>query len=86
MTWKIEISESAARQVRRLDKPMQQRVLDYLQDRIAPADNPHAFGKALTGNHGGLWRYRVGDWRIVCSIAKPRIFVLRIAHRREVYR
>ncbi len=86
MTWKIELSETADRQVRRLDKAIQRRVLDYLQYRLAPADDPHAFGKLLTGNHGRLWRYRVGDWRIVCSIEKPRIIVLRIAHRREVYK
>jgi len=86
MTWKIELSDTAARQVRRMDKAPQRRVLDYLQKRLATADDPHAFGKPLTGNHGGLWRYRVGDWRIVCSIEKPRIIILRIAHRREVYK
>jgi len=85
MTWEIELSETADRQVRRMDKAIQRRVLDYLQQRVAPADDPHAFGKPLTGKYGGLWRYRVGDWRIVCSIEKPRIIVLRIAHRREVY-
>jgi len=86
MTWKIELSDPAARQVRRMDKAIQRRVLDYLQQRIATADDPHAFGKSLTGNHVGLWRYRVGDWRIVCSIEEPLIIVLRIAHRREVYK
>ena len=51
-------------------------------------DNPHMSGKALVGNYAGLWRYRVGDYRLICEIHDEKIFVtvLRIAHRKEVYR
>lgn len=57
-------------------------------DEIAKLEDPRSRGKALTGNLAGVWRYRVGDYRILCDINDGRlvILVVDVAHRREVYK
>lgn len=74
--------------MRRLDRPVQGRILAFLRDRIASLESPRRMGRALTGSRTGLWRYRVGDYRLVCRIEDQRVvvLVLAIAHRREAYR
>lgn len=88
MAWTVEISDVAERQLGKLDAPVRRRVLDWLEDRIEGCKNPRHFGEALKGGHAGLWRYRVGDWRILCDIRDDRLVVLALAvgHRREIYR
>jgi len=85
--WRVEFDRNAARDLRKLGAPAQQRILRYLRDRIATADDPRRFGHALTQDLKGLWRYRVGDYRIVASIEDDRFIVLvvTIGHQREVY-
>jgi mRNA interferase RelE/StbE len=62
-------------------------ILRYLRERIANCDDPRRFGKALSHNKADLWRYRVGDYRIICEIQDRKLVVLVIAvgHRREIY-
>lgn len=88
MAWTVEISDMAERQLRRLEWSMQKRVLDWLDDRIEGCKNPRHFGEPLRGELSGLWRYRAGDFRIICQIHDDRLVVLALAigHRREVYR
>jgi len=89
MAWKIELSRQAERDLDGLDFPMAQRILKFLHDRIARLENPRGAGHALAGSQfGNLWRYRVGDYRILCDIQDQRLVVLvvQIGHRREVYR
>lgn len=88
MIWRIELSESALRGLRRLDKAAARRILAFLEQRPAAAENPRRLGKPLRGPLGEFWRYRVGDYRIVCAIENDilRILAVRIAHRRDVYR
>jgi mRNA interferase RelE/StbE len=89
MAWRIEFSHAAERELGKLDPQIGGRILKVLHDRIAKADDPRAFGEALKGSQlGEFWKYRVGDYRLVCSIEDQilRILVLRIGHRREVYR
>lgn len=89
MVWRIELSDSAARQLRKLDPQIARRILTYLRDRIAPLDDPHSLGEALRGKEfGDFWKYRVGDWRIIADIEDGvmRITVIRLGNRREVYR
>lgn len=71
----------------KLDKSVAARVFNEL-DEIAKLENPRSRGRALTGNLTGLWRYRVGDYRILCDINAGRLVVLVIdvAHKREVYK
>ena len=89
MAWKIEFSQAAARELKKLDAQAARRVLKFLDERIRKSGDPRAFGEALKGsNLGEFWKYRIGDYRLVCSIEDQilRILVVRVGHRKEVYR
>lgn len=88
MAWRIELSESAIKQLARLDRAEAKRITGFLRNRLATLNDPRASGKALTGPLGGLWRYRVGDYRLICELQDHVLCVLvvRIGNRREVYR
>lgn len=89
MAWTIEYTDTAKKQLRKLDKQIARRILDFMDQRIAGGRSPRDTGKALTGNLlGELWRYRVGDFRIICDIQDDKLCVLvvQIGNRREVYR
>ncbi|OGA53340.1 MAG: addiction module toxin RelE [Betaproteobacteria bacterium RIFCSPLOWO2_12_FULL_62_13] len=88
MAWTVEISAFAQKQLKKLDKPVAGRILDWLQERIEGCKNPRHFGEPLKGELAGLWRYRVGDFRVICEIQDDRLVVLALSvgHRREVYR
>jgi mRNA interferase RelE/StbE len=85
--WRIEFDRDAARDLRKLGAVAERTILRYLRQRVATAEDPRRFGKPLTGDLKGLWRYRVGDYRIVASIEDDRFVVLivTVGHRREVY-
>lgn len=87
MTWRVDFQDSARRDLRKLDRPVEERILGYLRQRIATDDDPHRFGKRLSGDLGQYWRYRVGDYRIICEIfPEERIVRVRaIGHRSQVY-
>jgi mRNA interferase RelE/StbE len=87
LAWRIEVTESAAKSLSKLDRPIARRIIKFLKETLAELEDPRSAGKALVGPHG-LWRYRVGDFRVVVSIedAALRVLVIRIGHRREVYR
>ena len=76
MAWTIDYAETAKKQLRKLDQQAARRILDYLDERIANAQNPRDTGKALTGPLGNFWRYRVGEYRIICDIQDGRLRVL----------
>lgn len=73
--------------MRKLDRGIAARIFEEL-DEIAKLEDPRVRGKSLTGNLAGVWRYRVGDYRILCDIDDGRlvILVVDVAHRREVYK
>lgn len=85
--WRVEFDKSASRDLRKLGHDTRRLILTYLRTRIAKADDPRRFGRSLTADHKGLWRYRVGEYRIVAKIENDRLIVLVVAvgHRREVY-
>ena len=87
MAWTVEIDAFAQKQLRKLDLPMQRRLLDWLEERIEGCKNPHHFGEPLRCDLNGLWRYRVGDYRIICEIQEQKLIVLALAigRRREIY-
>lgn len=87
MAWRIEYAESSLRALKKMDRPMRQRIYDFLNE-VSRKEDVRSKGKALTGNLGGLWRYRVGDYRIVCDISEDilRILVVRVGHRSQIYR
>lgn len=88
MSWRVEFDAAAAKEFRRLDRVVQRRIQRYLRERVVVADDPRRLGRAMRGDEAGLWRYRVGDYRLVCAIEDDRfvVVVLRVGHRRDVYR
>ena len=78
--------EKARKQISKLDNVSKRRILDYMDD-VAQLENPRERGKMLIGNMLGLWRYRVGDYRILCKIRDEELIitVVEVGHRREVY-
>jgi mRNA interferase RelE/StbE len=88
LAWKIEFVPAAAKELKKLGKTEAARIIATLETRIAVLDDPRTLGSPLTGELGGLWRWRIGDYRVIARIEDRRITILfvRIAHRREVYR
>ena len=89
MACRIEFERSAERELDRLDREAAARILRFLRDRLSPLDDPRSLGETLKGSRlGGLWKYRVGDYRIIAAIddATVRVVVVRIGHRRAIYR
>ncbi len=88
MALTIEYTDTAKGQLRKLDKQTARRIIDFMDERIAGQENPRNTGKALTGPLGGLWRYRVGDCRVICDIQDGalRVLVVQVGNRREIYR
>ncbi len=88
LAWTIEFEAAAKRELAKLDPPIARRILQFLRQRVAKLADPRSIGEALHGSElGEFWKYRVGAYRLVCSIEDGRlvVLVLRIGHRREVY-
>jgi mRNA interferase RelE/StbE len=85
--WTVELSSGAERQLRKLDPDTARRLGNYLRTLVAETSDPRVRGKALTGPMTGLWRYRVGDYRLVCELIDQRLVVLvvRLGHRSRIY-
>ena len=88
MAWNLELSPRAQQQLDKLDKAAARRIAKFLYERVGRLDDPRQIGEPLQGALIGLWRYRVGDYRIICTLEHDRlvVLVLRIGHRREVYK
>ena len=89
MPWKVEFAPAAQRQLKKLDPQYSQRILKFLSTRLSHLDNPRSIGQALQGQRfGEFWKYRVGDYRLICKIEDEQILilVLQIGHGREIYR
>ena len=87
MAWTIEWDRRAGRELWKLSGDTRRDILAYLRARIQTDKDPRRFGKPLLGKKAGLWRYRVGDYRIVCRIEDARVVVLVVAvgHRSKIY-
>jgi mRNA interferase RelE/StbE len=87
MTWAYRFDARALKELRRLGEPAQRAILAYLDERIAGDADPRRFGKGLKADLAGLWRYRVGDYRVLCQIRDGELLVLVVAvgHRRDIY-
>jgi len=89
MAYNVELSESAERELGKLDAPQAKRILKFLHQRVAKLEDPRSIGEALHGSRlGEFWKYRVGDYRLICKIEDDRliVLVLRVGHRKEIYR
>jgi len=88
MAWNLELSPRAQQQLDKLDKTAARRIAKFLYERVGRLNDPRQIGEPLQGTLVGLWRYRVGDYRIICTLEHDRlvVLVLRIGHRRQVYK
>lgn len=87
MSWVYRFDQRALKELKKLGKQAQREIVAYLDERVAGDADPRRFGKGLKADLAGLWRYRVGDFRILCQIVDGELLVLVVAlgHRRDVY-
>ena len=87
MTWVVEFDDAATKELRKLDRQAQQEILRYFRERIATNEDPRRFGKPLSHDLTGLWRYRVRNYRMICNIEddKLTVLVVRAGHRKHMY-
>ena len=88
MAWTIDYADTAKHQLRKLDRQVARRIVDFMDERVAGSEDPRSTGKALSGPLGGLWRYRVGDCRVICDIQDGalRVLIVQVGNRRKIYR
>ena len=86
MAWTIEYSAKAVKELKKIDKKAASTIIDYLND-IAQQEDPRSKGKVLKGDKRQFWRYRVGNYRILCSIEDEELVILatHLGHRKDVY-
>ncbi len=85
--WKIEWDSKALKEAKKLDRDARKKIVEYLEKRVLASQDPYQFGKPLKGNKAGIWRYRVGNYRILCQIEDKALIVLVVAvgHRKDIY-
>jgi mRNA interferase RelE/StbE len=89
LAWRIELHPQAEKELSKLDPEVARKIVRFLRERVAPLEDPRSIGEALKGPElGRFWKYRVGDYRLICHIQDQRITILvvTIGHRRDVYR
>lgn len=86
--YNVELSDRFKREFRKLDKYTQKIIRAWIDKNLVGCDNPRAHGKGLTANRSGQWRYRIGDYRLICSIEDERLVILALSvgHRNEIYK
>jgi len=86
LSWTVEFDKHSLKQLQKLDKAVVRQILDYMEE-ISKLEDPFTRSSGLSGNLAGLWRYRVGDYRVICDIQAKvvTIFVIEVGHRSEVY-
>ena len=86
--YRLVFSKKAFKDIKKLDKHTQQLIINWLEKNIDNTDNPRAKGKGLVGDKGGQWRYRIGDYRVICGILDTEVIVyaLSVGHRSEIYK
>ncbi|MEI8054831.1 MAG: type II toxin-antitoxin system RelE/ParE family toxin [bacterium] len=88
MIWKIRLDKNATKELRKLSATLQDDILRYLKERIATCEDPRRFGKPLSYDKHGLWRYRVQDARVICKIYEDELLILvvKVGYRKDVYK
>ena len=87
MKYKVVLTDKAKKQLKKLDKHTAALIIGWLEKNLQDCHNPRVHGKGLVSNRSGQWRYRVGDYRLICEIEdeKITILVLEIGHRKNIY-
>jgi mRNA interferase RelE/StbE len=86
--YSVELSERFTKEFRKLDKYTQRMIRAWINKNLVDCTDPRQHGKGLTANRGGQWRYRIGDYRLICEINDNELIILALSvgHRREVYK
>lgn len=86
--WQLTFEQKADKQFVKLSKNTQSRILDYFEDRVLVSDNPYSLASKLVGSAEDLWRFRVGDYRIICRIEQGCLIIaaVEVGHRKEIYK
>ena len=86
MGYQVLFSEEASKEIKKLDKPTKVLLEKWLRKHLVGCENPRAFGKGLTADKASLWRYRIGDYRLICDIRDKELIILAVTfgHRREI--
>ena len=87
MSWHIETTARFDREFKKLDRYTQRMVKAWIEKHLVGCDDPRVHGKGLTANRSGQWRYRIGDYRIICLIEDEKLIILAlsISHRSSIY-
>lgn len=87
MSYSVETTDRFDREFKKLDRYTQRMIKGWIDKNLVGCENPRQHGKGLTANRSGQWRYRIGDYRLICQIddGKLVILALSVGHRREVY-
>ena len=87
MAWTLEYDPDALRELNKLDRTVRERIIKFLQERLAPLDDPKVLGKRLQGKLSEFWSFRIGDYRVIARLEQQKlvIVVMRAAHRSQVY-
>lgn len=85
---KVVFSKGAIKQLKKLDRQIAKMILMWIEKNLNNIDNPHSLGKGLVGNNKGIWRYRIGNYRLLCNIKDDQLLILVIdaGHRKDIYR
>ena len=88
MTFHVELTESARKELKKLDQYTQKIILLWLNKNLEGCEDPRLYGKPLSANRAGQWRYRIGDYRVIAKIEDDKLIILVIAigHRREIHK
>lgn len=87
MKYHIQYTQTAVKQLKKMDRSILAFIMAFIEDKLVGCENPRAFGKALQGSLSEVWRYRVGDYRILAKIKdeKITITVVEVGHRKNIY-
>ncbi len=88
MQYRVELTDRVIKQLKKLDKHTSALIIGWIEKNLDGCENPRMHGKGLTANRTGQWRYRIGNYRLICEIKDEEvlILVLEVGHRREIYK
>lgn len=88
MSWRVEFTSGALRQLKKLDPFVRRTLIAWVEKNLEDCADARAHGKSLVGDKSGLWRYRIGDYRLLCRLDDGRLVIeaIKVGHRREVYK
>lgn len=88
MSYRVETTSHFDREFKKLDKPIQKMLASWIKKNLIACDNPRAFGKAMTADKSGFWRYRIGNYRLICEIHDDELLIvaMSVGHRQGIYK